>query len=178
MNFEPAGPLRTSTNLAAPRAAENGNGALDPAEGFETIGDLVAELIATIDLVPRDRLAAARGRARIVGMAQALQDEGCVHPDGVARALARRYGFPFIDLAEERASPSAAELIPPEDAAARGRRAGVPQRQPAARRRRRPEEHPRHRRAAARDPVRRRVSPSRTARRSWPSSSASPARAR
>ena len=112
MNFEPAGPLRTSTNLAAPRAAENGNGALDPAEGFETIGDLVADLIATIDLVPRDRLAAARGRAPIVGMAQALQDEGCVHPDGVARALARRYGFPFHDLTEERASPSAAELIP------------------------------------------------------------------
>jgi type IV pilus assembly protein PilB len=112
VNFEPAGPLRTSTNLAAPRAAESGNGTLDPADGFETIGDLVADLIASIDLVPRDRLAAARGRAGIVGMAQALQDEGCVHPDGVARALARRYGFPFIDLGEERASPSAAELIP------------------------------------------------------------------
>ncbi len=80
MNFEPAGPLRTSTNLAAPRAADNGNGTLDPADGFETIGDLVADLIATIDLVPRDRLAAARGRAGIVGMAQALQDEGCVAP--------------------------------------------------------------------------------------------------
>ena len=33
-------------------------------------------------------------------------------PTGVARSLARRYGFPFIDLSEERASPSAAELIP------------------------------------------------------------------
>ena len=112
MNFEPAGPLRTSTNLAGPRAAENGNGTLDPADGFETIGDLVADLIATIDLVPRDRLAAARGRAPIVGMAQALQDEGCVHPDGVARALARHHGFPYVDLTEERVSPSAAELIP------------------------------------------------------------------
>ena len=114
MKFEPAGPLRTSTNLASPRVAENGGGTAQDVggEGFETIADLVAELIAATELVPRDRLAAARGRAGIGGLAQALQDEGWAHPDGVARSLARRYGFPFIDLADERASPSASELIP------------------------------------------------------------------
>ena len=114
MNFEPAGPLRTSTNLTVSRTAENGDdAAADLAGGgFDTISDLVAELIAATELVPRDRLAAARGRAGIAGLAQALQDEGHAHPDGVARSLARRYGFQFIDLADERASPSASELIP------------------------------------------------------------------
>jgi type IV pilus assembly protein PilB len=109
VNFEPAGPLRTSTNLAAPRVVDNGNDVADG--GFETISDLVAELIAATELVPRDRLAAARGRAGIAGLAQALQDEGCAQPEGVARSLARRYGLPFIDLSDERASPSASELI-------------------------------------------------------------------
>ena len=83
-----------------------------PATASRRSSDLVAELIAATELVPRDRLAAARGRAGIGGLAQALQDEGYAHPDGVARSLARRYGFPFIDLSEERASPSASELIP------------------------------------------------------------------
>ena len=114
MNFEPAGPLRTSTNLTAPRTAENGDARRpgSPATASTRSSDLVAELIAATELVPRDRLAAARGRAGIGGLAQALQDEGYAHPDGVARSLARRYGFPFIDLADERASPSASELIP------------------------------------------------------------------
>jgi type IV pilus assembly protein PilB len=114
VNFEPAGPLRTSTNLGAPRVTENGgaDAADTGAESFETIADLVAELLSTLDLVPRDRLAAARGRAGIGGIAQALQDEGVAFPDGIARSLARRYGMPFIDLSEERASPSASELIP------------------------------------------------------------------
>ncbi len=113
VNFEPAGPLRTSSKLATPNVSQNGGAGDEPAgDGFETISDLVAELIATTELVPRDRLAAARGRAGIAGLAQALQDEGYAHPDGVARSLARRYGFPFIDLTEERASPSASELIP------------------------------------------------------------------
>jgi type IV pilus assembly protein PilB len=114
VNFEPAGPLRTSTNLAAPRVTENGDATAGglAGDGFETISDLVAELIAATEIVPRDRLAAARGRAGIAGLAQALQDEGQAHPDGVARSLARRYGFPFIDLSDERASPSASELIP------------------------------------------------------------------
>jgi len=114
MKFEPAGPLRTSTSLGSNRAGENGGATAEGlgGEGFETISDLVAELIAATELVPRDRLAAARGRAGIGGLAQALQDEGAAHPDGVARSLARRFGFPFIDLSEERASPSASELIP------------------------------------------------------------------
>ena len=113
MNFEPAGPLRTSTNLAAAGVENGGATTSEPGDqGFETIADLVAELIAATELVPSDRLAAARGRAGVGGLAQALQDEGHAHPDGIARSLARRYDFPYIDLSEERASPSASELIP------------------------------------------------------------------
>ncbi len=115
MNFEPTGPLRTSTSLAERGLGTVGSdaaGAGWPGEDFATIADLVADLVETTKIVPPDRLAAARGRAGLVGLAQALQDEGLVDLTGVARSLARRFGLPFHDLAEERASPSAAELIP------------------------------------------------------------------
>jgi type IV pilus assembly protein PilB len=111
VNFEPTGPLRTSTNLGeaeAPDAAtvQNGDG------GFDTIADMVADLIAATELVPRDRLAAARGRAGAGSLAQALQDEGYATEQGIARSLARRYDLPHIDLADVRISADAAELIP------------------------------------------------------------------
>ncbi len=109
MNFEPAGPLRTSTNLgdhAEVDAATAGEG------GFETIADLVAELVDITDLVPRDRLAAARGRAGTGSFAQALEDEGYATSEGIARSLARRHELPFIDLLDNRVSLDAIDLIP------------------------------------------------------------------
>ena len=112
MNFEPTGPLRTSTNLGD-RAGTSESGAEAPGSaGFETIADLVADLIAATDLVPRDRLSAARGRAGAGSLAEALRDEGYAQPEGIARSLARRHSLPFIDLQEERVSPDAAELVP------------------------------------------------------------------
>ena len=110
MNFEPAGPLRTSTNLGNP--AGTGPDEVAGSPGFETIADLVAELIETAEIVPRDRLVAARGRAGAGSLAEAFRDEGFVESDGIARSLARRYSLPFIDLQEERVSPDAAELVP------------------------------------------------------------------
>ena len=80
--------------------------------GFATINDLVAELVAATDIVAPDRLAAARGRAGIGSLAQALAVEGVATPTGVARALARKFELPYIDLAEDRVSPDAAEQIP------------------------------------------------------------------
>ena len=80
--------------------------------GFATINDLVAELVAATDIVAPDRLAAARGRAGIGSLAQALAVEGVATPTGVARALARKFELAYIDLAEERVSPDAAEQIP------------------------------------------------------------------
>ena len=110
MNFEPAGPLRTSTNLGD-RA---GTTPADPGApgGFDTVADLVAELVTAAEIVPPDRLAAARGRAGAGSLAEALRDEGYAQPEGIARSLARRHDLPFIDLQEERVSPDAGELVP------------------------------------------------------------------
>src|SRR5690349_21475585 len=110
MNFEPAGPLRTSTNLGDRTAAPSGG--QGDAGGFETLGDLVADLVLAAEMVPRDRLAAARGRAGAGSFAEALRDEGYAQPDGIARSLARRHDLPFIDLQTERIVPGAGELVP------------------------------------------------------------------
>ena len=109
MKFEPAAPLRTSTNLDE---VANGDGQPQDGGGFETIADLVAELIELTDLVPRDRLAAARGRAGTGSLAQALLDEGAAAPSGVARSLARLHGLPYLDLADTRIAFDASEMIP------------------------------------------------------------------
>jgi type IV pilus assembly protein PilB len=111
--MNPPGKLRTSGK--APGQNGSGPDAAAAAEsGFETIADLVAELIAATDLVPPDKLASARGRAATgpVPFSQALIDEGLADGDGVARSRARAHGLPYVDLGELRISPDAAELIP------------------------------------------------------------------
>jgi type IV pilus assembly protein PilB len=105
-----ARPLRTTAGGAKKAALA---AAPPPDEGgFETIADLVATVIAATELLPQDRLAAVRGRAGTGTLAQAIADEGYAQSDGVARALARRHGLPFLDLGETRVSPGAIELIP------------------------------------------------------------------
>jgi type IV pilus assembly protein PilB len=112
MNFEPAGPLRTSTNLGDHVGSPPDAPGQPGSAGFDTIADLVADLIAATELIPRDRLAAARGRAGTGSLAEAIRDEGFAQAEGIARSLARRHGLPFHDLQEDRVSPDAAELIP------------------------------------------------------------------
>jgi type IV pilus assembly protein PilB len=107
VKLEPAGPLRAKN--AGDETGENGP---DRPDAYATTAELVAELIAVTDLVPRDRLAAARGRAGTGSMAQALLDEGFAQTDGIARSLARRHDLPYVSLAETRVSPDASELIP------------------------------------------------------------------
>ena len=111
MNFEPSGPLRTSTNLGD-RAGTSADGQGGAGGSFETMGDLVADLVLAAEMVPRDRLAAARGRAGAGSLAEALRDEGYAQPEGIARSLARRHDLPFIDLQAERVVPGATELVP------------------------------------------------------------------
>ncbi len=111
MNFKPVGPLRRSANLGERAEPARDGSEPPPSPGFETVADLVAELIAATELVPRDRLAAARGRAGAGSFAESLRDEGYAQADGIARSLARRHGLLFIDLQEERVSPGAAELV-------------------------------------------------------------------
>ncbi len=107
MSSEPIQLRAPSAEVDGADAPENERDA-----GFETLADLVAEVLLASDLLPRDRLAAARGRAGTGSLAQAIADEGIAQPEGVARSLARRNGLPFIDLAEQRVSPDAVELIP------------------------------------------------------------------
>ena len=114
--------------------------------GFETVSDLVAELIAATELVPRDRLAAARGRAGAGSLARGAARRGRTRsPDGIARSLARRHDAPVHrPRSDERVSPDAVELDP----AARRCSASSPipvalPGRPPPRRGRRPGEHPR-----------------------------------
>jgi type IV pilus assembly protein PilB len=112
MNFETSGPLRTSTNFGDVHGLLSGGSTLEQPGGFETIADHAAELVAASGLVAADRLAAARGRAGIGSLAEALRDEGVVSSEDVARSLARRFELPLIDLNETRVSPDAAEQVP------------------------------------------------------------------
>jgi type IV pilus assembly protein PilB len=112
MTLKPSGRLRAAKALgdkAEPEAvAANGK----VGRGFATLADLVAELIGPTELIPRDRLSAARARAGVGSLAEALADEGHAQSDGVARSLARRHGLPFINLEDERPSGDAIEQIP------------------------------------------------------------------
>jgi type IV pilus assembly protein PilB len=111
MTSDASGQLRTSGGAA-------GNGAPTPvgdgtAEGeFSTIADLVSELVSVTQLVSRDRLAAARGRAGAGSLAEALEAEGVAVAEGVATALARRYNLPFVDISRSAVAPDIAELVP------------------------------------------------------------------
>jgi type IV pilus assembly protein PilB len=89
-------------------AASNGRAGAS----FATLADLVADLIGPIEILPSDRLAAARARAGVGSLAEALVDEGHAQSDGIARSHARRHGLPVIDLQEERPTGDAIEQIP------------------------------------------------------------------
>jgi type IV pilus assembly protein PilB len=111
MTLKPSGRLRAAKAVASePDSPVASNGRSDG--GFATLADLVAELIGPIEILPRDRLAAARARAGVGSLADTLVDEGHAQADGVARSLARRHGLPFIDLADERPTGDAIEQIP------------------------------------------------------------------
>ncbi len=111
MTIKPSGRLRAAKAVASEPdspAASNGRAS----GNFATLADLVAELIGPIEILPRDRLAAAKARAGVGSLAEALVDEGHAQTDGVGRSLARRHGLPFIDLADERPTGDAIEQIP------------------------------------------------------------------
>src|SRR5581483_298769 len=99
------GQLRT-TNGAADAPTRNGGPQAEPPDGFATINDLVADLVGITQLVSRDRLAAARGRAGVdTTLAKALEEEGVAQPEGIAMALARLHGVPYVDIARTVVPP-------------------------------------------------------------------------
>jgi type IV pilus assembly protein PilB len=111
MSLKPSGRLRAAKALANdPEAPTASNGRVGGS--FATLADLVADLLGPTEILPRDRLTAAKARAGVGSLAQALVDEGHAQPEGVARSLARRHALPFIDLEEERPTGDAIEQIP------------------------------------------------------------------
>jgi type IV pilus assembly protein PilB len=111
MSFDPNTFLRTVTLTGENGASPADAGAGTHVPGVNTVAELVADLLTATELLPADRLAAARGRAGGGSLAQALLDEGHAKPEGIARALARRHGLPSVDLGNTRVSPDAATLI-------------------------------------------------------------------
>ena len=107
--IEQSAQLRTSTNPGE-RAGASLPG--QEAGSFETLADLVADLVASAEILPRDRLASARGRAGTGSLADALRDEGVALSEGIARSLARRHDLPYIDLELERVVPDTGDLVP------------------------------------------------------------------
>jgi type IV pilus assembly protein PilB len=61
--------------------------------------ELVIDLLAATRLVPEDKLAMARGRAKHTrSLGDALVEEGVASSDGIARMLAARHQLPLVDL--------------------------------------------------------------------------------
>lgn len=102
-------PLTARTQPGAEAAAPT------PVLPFPTSGasELVADLIEATRLVPADRLALVRGRARQGGsFAEALLAEGLAASDGVARMLAARHRLPLVDLRLTGVAADAAVAVP------------------------------------------------------------------
>src|SRR6059058_5202000 len=90
--------LRTTGNAPAvtPASGEPLSGA---AYGVNELDELVVDLLAATQLVPADKLALVRGRARQTGsLPQALVEEGVASSDGIARMTAARHQLPLVDL--------------------------------------------------------------------------------
>ena len=95
-------------------------GAQSRAEGADGVqergpndpADLVADLVDGTGLLPRDKVAELRERARGGSFAQALLDDGLATSMGVARSLAERYHLPFVDLAGTGVDATAVNAIP------------------------------------------------------------------
>jgi len=103
-------PPKLRTGRATPDA---GTGDLPASFPVNELAELVADLIETTGLVPGDKLALVRGRAKQgIAFSQAVLDEGVASPEGIARTLASRFQLSFVDLALLEIQQEAANQIP------------------------------------------------------------------
>src|SRR5918997_5385705 len=93
-------------------AAEETAQPLQPAFEVNPLAELVADIIEATALLPPDRLAFVRDKARTSSFAQALVDEGLAEGGTIAKSLAARHNLPLIDVIETGVSPEAAETVP------------------------------------------------------------------
>jgi type IV pilus assembly protein PilB len=85
---------------------------LQPVFPVNPLAELVADVIVATGLVPADRLAFVREKARTGTFAQALVDEGVAEGATIAKALASKHNLPVVDLVETGISDEAAQAIP------------------------------------------------------------------
>jgi type IV pilus assembly protein PilB len=103
--------LRTT---GAPPAVTPATAPLDGGQyGLNELDELVVDLLAATQLLPEDKLALVRGRARQTGsLPQALVEEGVASSDGIARMVAARHQLPLVDLGLTAVDEDAARVIP------------------------------------------------------------------
>jgi type IV pilus assembly protein PilB len=81
--------------------------------GVNEAVELVIDLLAATRLVPEDKLAMARGRAKHTrSLGDALVEEGVASSDGIARMLAARHQLPLVDLQILELDVKAAREVP------------------------------------------------------------------
>jgi type IV pilus assembly protein PilB len=89
--------LRLSGRLGSKKGTEGGQ--LPAPFPVNELAELVADLVETTGLIPGDKLALVRGRAKQgTAFSQAVLDEGVATSEGIARTLASRFHLPFVDL--------------------------------------------------------------------------------
>jgi type IV pilus assembly protein PilB len=106
--------LNRPPKLRTGRAKQEAAGGELPASfPVNELAELVADLIESTGLVPIDKLALVRGRAKQgIAFSQAVLDEGVASPEGIARTLASRFQMPFVDLAVSGIKDEAAKELP------------------------------------------------------------------
>jgi type IV pilus assembly protein PilB len=87
------------TGAAPDSTSESSAEPLSTPYGVNESVELVIDLLAATRLVPEDKLAMARGRAKHTrSLGDALVEEGVASSDGIARMLAARHQLPLVDL--------------------------------------------------------------------------------
>jgi|SRR6187397_1080834 type IV pilus assembly protein PilB len=110
MDAERSPKLRTVAGVDAD--IESGAAPLQPAFDVNPLAELVADVIEATGLMPADKLAFVRERARAGSFAQALVDENLAEGASIARTLAARHNMQVVDIIERGVQREAAEQIP------------------------------------------------------------------
>jgi type IV pilus assembly protein PilB len=110
MDAERSPKLRTVADSEP--AAEPGAAQLQPAFDVNPLAELVADVIEATGLLPPDKLAFVRERARSGSFAKALVDEGMAEGASIARTLAARHNMAVVDIVERGVQQEASDQIP------------------------------------------------------------------
>jgi type IV pilus assembly protein PilB len=102
--------LRTVADAEA--GAQESAAPLQPAFDVNPLAELVADVVEATGILPADKLAFVRDRARSGSFAQALIDEGVAEGASIAKSIGARHNLPVVDIVENGVQREAAEQIP------------------------------------------------------------------